>query len=113
MFKKENRLTKNKEFDNVWQNGRASFDKSLGVKAIKNNLKINRLGVLVGLKISKKAVERNRIKRRIREAIRLQFEKLKPGFDIVITALPISKEKDFSELKESIHDNFNKLKLFK
>lgn len=113
MFKKENRLTKNKEFDNVWQAGRSSFDKNLGVKAVKNNLKINRFGILVGIKVSKKATERNKLKRRIREAVHLQLKKLKPGFDVVIIAQPASRDKEFAEIEKSVKDNFKRFKLFK
>jgi ribonuclease P protein component len=113
MFKKENRLTKNKEFDNVWQAGQSSFDKNLGVKAVKNNLKINRFGILVGIKVSKKATERNKLKRRIREAAVAQLEKLKPGFDIVIIAQPVARDKEFVEIEKSVKDNFKRLKLFK
>ncbi len=113
MFKKENRLTKNKEFDNVWRAGRSSFDKILGVKAIQNNLSSNRFGILVGSKVSKKAVERNKIKRRIREAVKLQLKEIKSGLDIMIVALPESRGKEFLEIKESIENGFKKLKLFK
>ena len=113
MIKKENRLTKDKEFDNVWQNGQASFDKTLGVKMVKNDLKISRLGILVGTKVSKKAVLRNKIKRRLRKIVRAQFEEIKPGFDIVIIALPACQKKELAELEISILDNFKKLKLFK
>ncbi len=113
MFKKENRLTKNKEFDNVWQKGRSSFDKILGVKALKNDLKISRFGIIVSTKVSKKAVLRNKIKRRIREISKKHFENLKNGFDIVIIAQKASLVEDFSALKKSVEDNFKKLNLFK
>lgn len=113
MFKKENRLTKNKEFDNVWKKGKSSFDKILGVKALKNDLKIPRFGILVSIKVSKRAVDRNKIKRRIREIVKKHFKELKSGFDIVIIALPSSLNEDFVSFKKSIENNFKKLNLFK
>jgi len=111
MLKKENRLAKKKDFDAVWQKGRSSFDKILGVKILPNKIAINRFGIMVGLKVSKKAVERNKIKRRIREIIKAQAENLKIGFDVVIAALPMVQSKKFAELKKSILLNFKRLRI--
>ncbi len=113
MFKKENRLTKNNDFDNVWKKGRSSFDKILGVKMFKNGLDINRFGTIVSTKVSKKAVDRNRVKRRIRSVIENEFDQLNQGFDIVINSLPAIKEKTFKEIEVVLIKNLKKLKLYK
>ena len=112
MLSKEERLTKNKEFDKVWQDGRSSFDGLLGIKAVPNNLGRNRFGILVGLKVGKKAVERNSVKRRIREAIRFFSADLKKGFDIVVVSLPAVKGKELEVIKISLLGGFKRLKLF-
>ena len=111
MLKKANRLLKKKDFDAVWQKGRSSYDKILGIKAIPSELRSNRFGIMVGLKVSKKAVERNNIKRRIREMLRAESGKLKIGFDIVITVLPAAKSLDFKELQASLIFNLKRLRL--
>jgi ribonuclease P protein component len=111
MLKKENRLTRKKDFDAVWQKGRSSFDKIFGVKILPNKLETNRFGIMIGLKVSKKAVERNRIKRRIREIIIGQEKNLKTDLDVVITVLPAARGKEFAELEESIEFNFKRLKI--
>lgn len=111
MLKKENRLSKKKDFDAVWQKGRSSFDKILGVKILPNKLEINRFGIMIGLKVSKKAVERNKIKRRIREIIKISEGDLKNGFDIVISVLPAARDKEFLELEGSVKFNFKRLKV--
>jgi len=113
MFKKENRLTKTKEFENVWKKGRSSFDKITGVKIVKNKLNVNRFGVIVSTKVSKKAVERNKIKRRIRETLKELLIEIIGDFDITIVALPLSKEKDKSELEKSIKSNLERLRVLK
>jgi ribonuclease P protein component len=109
MLPKVNRLTKKKDFDAVWQKGRSSFDKTIGVKILANGLAINRFGIMVGLKVSKKAVERNKIKRRIREIIRSETANFKIGFDIAITAMPAARGLEFVELQRSLVFNFNRL----
>jgi len=113
MLKKENQLKKDKEFDKVFKNGRSSFSKILGIKAVANRLEMSRFGILVSNKISQKAVERNQIKRRIREAIRLQVLKIKPGFDVVVITLPPILGSGYKEIEKAIGYNFKKLGLYK
>jgi len=55
-----------------------------------------------------KAVVRNRIKRRLREAVRLKFEKLAPGWDIVITARAGVAQAPFEKLLEAVEDLFTR-----
>lgn len=49
----------------------------------KNNKDINRVGIAVGKKVAK-SVKRNRIRRVIREAYRLNENRILTGYDIVI-----------------------------
>jgi ribonuclease P protein component len=112
MLSKVNRLTKKKDFDAVWQKGRSSFDKITGLKVLANGLKENRFGIMVGLKVSKKAVERNKIKRRIREIIRLETANFKIGFDIVITVTPAARGLEFAEFQKSLAGNFKRLGIY-
>ncbi len=112
MLNKINRLTKDKDFDNVFKNGKSSYDKLIGVKAIQNQLENSRFGILISTKVSKKAVERNKIKRQIREIIRLQPDKIKFGYDIVIITLPAVLGKSYQEIKGSINCHFKRLGLY-
>jgi len=111
MFKKENRLTKQKDFDNVFQNGFSSFNKILGVKVAANHLDTNRFGVIVSTKISKKATDRNKLKRKLREILKTYSEDMEAGWDIAVVALPPARDKDFWELKNICGKHFRKLKL--
>lgn len=61
------------------------------------------VGYTVSKKVSKKAVVRNRIKRRLKEAVRLDFPVLaKPGNDYVIIARQASENVEFVQLRESL-----------
>lgn len=112
MLRFSNRIRKKKDFDQVFKKGKAAYDKFLGVKALKSNSKINRFGIIVGLKISKKAVERNLIKRRIKAILNEEKNKIKTGNDIVIISLPPIKKIKYFEIKKSIQKNFKKLDLY-
>ena len=67
---------------------------------------------MVGLKVSKKAVIRNRVKRRIRESIRLMLKDIKPGFDIIVLTKPEIKDKDFKEIDENLKKILKKANLY-
>ena len=104
MFPKENRLKKTKDFDKVFSKGR-SFKKRLFIlKKNKNSFGFSRLGFIVNKKVSKKAVIRNKTKRRMRETVKNLFPKIEKGWDIVLTALPGIEKEEFGELKKNIEE---------
>jgi len=70
----------------------------------------NRLGVTVSTKLGG-AVQRNRIKRRIKEIYRLNEDKLPTGYDIVIVARMRSRFAGYRELEASVMSIFVKLGL--
>jgi len=82
-FRFSNRLKRPEEFAAVFSSKNRSSDKFFLFLVIKNNANIARLGLAVPKKNVSSAVERNRIKRIIRESFRLQKNRLK-GRDIVV-----------------------------
>ncbi|HHV42461.1 MAG TPA: ribonuclease P protein component [Clostridiaceae bacterium] len=62
-----------------------------------------RVGYTVSRKV-KSAVERNRLKRLMREAMRLQNEKIKAGLDIILVAKKKTTPPDFHSLHQELHD---------
>lgn len=113
MLAKANRLTKNKDFEKTFKKGGSSYAKLLGIKAVKNDLEINRFGLIISNKISKKAVERNKIRRQIREIIKEQLTLIRPGYNLVIITLPEILNKDYLEIKQNILYNLKRLRLYK
>jgi ribonuclease P protein component len=57
----------------------------------------SRVGLVITTKIDKRSVNRNRLKRRIREVVRVNQHRLSPGFDFVIVA---RKDATLCELKD-------------
>jgi ribonuclease P protein component len=111
MFKKQYRINKKKEYDNVFKNGRSNYNILLGIKYLPNLLEYNRFGIIVGGKISKSAVKRNLIKRRIREALKSINANAAVGYDIVIIALPEILNKNLENIKESLEKVLKKARL--
>jgi ribonuclease P protein component len=113
MLEKKNRINLDKEFDRVFKTGQSFYAKVFGLKAIDNKLEYSRFGLLVGLKVSKKAVIRNKIKRQIRSIISQEIPILKNGKDVVIVVLPLILDKNFEEIKKLLKNGLLKLDLYK
>ena len=113
MLKKENRLRDRKIFEEVLKKGKTFRTKNLFFKILKsadpNELKF---GFVVSLKISKKAVKRNKLKRRMREIVRQEIPKLKKGFWGIFLPQRSALELNFWDLKKEIVEIFQKANLY-
>jgi ribonuclease P protein component len=111
MLPKTNRLLSDKDFQKIWKRGRSFYTKSLGFKILPNQLPVSRFGISVGLKVSKRATDRNRLKRQVREIIGSKIGKIAPGFDLVVTILPTALGKKYAELEKEFDAAINFFKL--
>jgi ribonuclease P protein component len=103
---------KRKEFKEVLKDGKVFKNDGLVMKVIfKEGEK--KIGFLISKKISKKAVVRNKLKRRLRELLREKFGNLKEGLRIVFIPLPSLEKKNFKELKEVLEKVLIRSKVLK
>ncbi len=112
MLSKNNRLKKKKDFEQVFKKGKGLEKNFLFFKWVNNNLEQSRFGFVVGKNFSKKAVLRNRLKRRIREIIRGRLTQIKKGIDGVFVAKPGIEFKDFQKLEQTVVEILNKAKVY-
>jgi len=111
MLSKKYRLSK-KDFETAFRKKGGYFQVDfLKAKIISNNLGITRFGISCGTQISKKAVLRNKIKRRINESLRLGSEKIKTGYDVLIMPSPQIIEKTYQDIDQTIFVLLNKANL--
>ncbi len=102
MLAKQNRIRKKKDFDFVFKKGASLKGSFFLTKIAKNKLGISRFGFIVSGKVSKKAVERNKIKRRASESVRRNFERIRNGLDVVFIALPKARTADYKDIEGDI-----------
>ena len=108
MFAAKNRLRKDIDVSNALKSKKRVFDAAAGLKYIANNLPDNRITVVVGTKVSKKAVDRNRVKRQYREIIRLLLPELKTGYDMVLLISKPALELEYEQKRQRLTQVFKK-----
>lgn len=95
------RLTDKPQFDRVHREGRRVSDALFTVIAKPNDVGRARLGMAVGIRAAGCAVNRNRVKRVVRERFRLTQQEL-PPVDVVVNAKPGAGKASRAELAASI-----------
>ena len=103
-------LKKNHEFRRLYNKGKSAATQCVVVYCRRNGRQENRLGVTVSTKIGG-AVQRNRVRRRLKEIYRLNENTLPVGFDIVIVARVRSRYAGYWEIESSVLSAFKKLNL--
>jgi ribonuclease P protein component len=111
MLPAPNRLKQEKDFSLLARSKKSAFSKTLGMKMRENALPHSRFGIVVGLKVHKRAVKRNLIKRRLREIVRKHLPEIAPGFDVMVLVNPKAVEAEFVELEADTLSCLKKLKL--
>lgn len=112
MLSRRYKLKRDKDFKKVFEKGKYCQNNFIRLKYLKNELDFNRIAVVVGAKIVKKAVERNLIKRRTEEIIRLNWQNLKRGFDVILLIQPEIKGKIYQEIETELTALFKMIKLW-
>ena len=103
-------LKKNHEFKRLYNKGKSAVSNCVVVYCRRNGRKENRLGVTVSTKIGG-AVQRNRVRRRLKEIYRLNEGSLPSGYDVVIVARMRSRYASFGELEASVISLFRRLNI--
>jgi ribonuclease P protein component len=93
------RLADKDRFRQVRQTGASFAHPLLVLCVLLNEQAISRCGFTVSRRIGK-AVVRNRVRRRTREAVRSLWDLVAPGWDMVWVARSGIAEADFAELQE-------------
>ena len=99
-FRKAEHLTRKKEFERVFDEGKVFKNDKAVLYVIPNDFQQSRLGLVVSKKVGN-AVRRNRAKRLLREAYRLNKHLLKTHVDIIaIPRHPFSSDLKLSDVED-------------
>ncbi len=101
----QQKLLNSAEFKAVFSHKSSVHGKFFSVHAVRNSLGFPRLGLTVSRRVSKKAVQRNRIKRQIRESFRLNrkgFSDMDGACDYIVVCKTGGAEQENRVLREEI-----------
>ena len=105
-------LKKNSDFRRLYAKGKSAVNPYMAVYCRRNRTGETRLGYTVSVKLGH-AVVRNRIRRRLREAVRLNASRLKPGWDVVLVARSRALDAPFDRLQAAFLASCGKLGLLR
>lgn len=108
------RVRQKKDFSKIQRYGRRFAADNLQLQCLENRQDETRIGIIVGTKFSKKAVERNALKRKLREIFRQELKNIKAGADIIVSVRGKASGKETREtLQKTVGELLEKSRLIK
>ena len=102
MLKKENRIRSKKEFLEIKNKGRVLYSPFFGFLTCQENDDLKKFGFIISKKISKKAVDRNKIRRVLSEVVRKNLDKFKNGTRVVFLTKKEILNKKMIEVEKEV-----------
>jgi ribonuclease P protein component len=129
-FRRESRLRSSQDFQRVRRRGRRQQGQWLTLAYARradaprppdaseesDGAQVKAAPARIGFSVSKRvgsAVIRNRVKRRLREAIRRRLWKTQPGWDMILIARPEAANAEYAELADEVHDLLRRARLLR
>ncbi len=94
-------LKKNREFQQVYRQGKSYANKYLVMYVLKNDTNNNRIGISVSKKVGNSVI-RHHLTRLIREAYRLHEGMFNSGLDIVVVARVNAKSISYAQVESAL-----------
>ncbi len=113
MLAKQYRLRFKKDFDAIFKSRHKFYSINFILRYIKNNEENSKFAFVISKKVSKKAVDRNLIKRRMSEIIRKNISNIKSGYNIIFFAKSGVLKLDYIKIQEELIFIIKRSKLFK
>ena len=109
-MQRRHRLRKSAEFQRVRALKQSWAHPLLVLYIAPNNLDVTRTGISVTKRLGK-AVARNRVKRLIREAIRVSLPASAPALDLVFVARGAAAEASYAQVREAVEKLLGRARL--
>ena len=116
-LRRESRLRSSQDFQRVRRRGRRQQGQWLTLAyARRASDAETTLPSRIGFSVNKRvgtAVTRNRVKRRLREAIRKRLWKAQPGWDMIVIARPEAADAEYTKLASELYDLLTRARLLR
>jgi ribonuclease P protein component len=94
-------IKKNKDYKIIYSHGKSVADRHMVLFFLANNLETCRFGFTASKKIGN-AIKRNRVRRLLKEACRLNLKRFQTGFDYVLLARKSIVGQKYQQVEESL-----------
>jgi len=108
MLSRHERLRHQRDFDELREHGRSFHQPLLRLTVLQEDSSRQLAGFIVSKRISKKAVERNLIKRRLRAAYRSLKQEIPHGYLLLFVARPATLEVSYADLQQQMRSLIEK-----
>lgn len=113
MLAKANRLHLDNDIKRLLKSGKTFFLPQYIIKFERNKgQKQAKIGFVVSNKVDKRAVKRNQVKRRLREATKELLSKINNEYSLLIIAKKEALELEYKEVKKQLDFAFSKMKIY-
>lgn len=109
MLKKNQRLTKKQDFTRLAIQGRSIFGSFATLRVRPVHEKGKKVAFITSTKVFKKAVDRNRVKRRMREVVRGLFEKIPQNAHLLFILKPEALKAPYPRLVAEVERLLTKI----
>jgi ribonuclease P protein component len=100
-------LRRRADFDEIGRRGRAQSNPLLILRSLRTERGETRIGLSTPRTLGG-AVQRNRIRRRLRELVRGRIGRIGPGWDLLLIARPLAATASWAELGEALDDLYRR-----
>lgn len=105
-------LKRDEDFKKVYRNRKTYGNRNFTLYVLKTNTDLVRMGFSINKKVGK-AVERNLIKRRLRALYSDNYQRIKPGYDLVLVVKPNVNKMNYKQLRSAFIHILKVSKLWK
>ena len=109
MLARPNRLNSSRDIMRVLRTGRRATVGPFVVYSLASRSKIPRVTVVISKKVDKRAVVRNRCRRRVRESFREFLPHLKPSFDILVYIRQDIRQVEWKKIQQDLRQGCEKI----
>jgi ribonuclease P protein component len=95
------RLLRPADFQRLYAQGEVVRNQLVVLHYLANGQEVSRIGYSVSKKLGN-AVVRNRVKRRLREAVRSVADEIEPGYDLIMSARVRCRRAEYWEIVEAV-----------